>query len=124
MNKSKTLSVALALSVLMIAAGVLFWRHGASNSGVWAAVSPSDSQEEGGASPDAQLEGMKIVHRFPEIVPYGEGELLTFAIQYGLIYAGDATLEVRNVASIDSARAYHIVSTARTNSASCPLSAQ
>jgi hypothetical protein len=68
-------------------------------------------------APDPQLEGFKLVHVFPRVVPFGEGELLTFAIQYGLIYAGEATLEIRNVAEIDSAKAYHIISTARTSSA-------
>jgi hypothetical protein len=66
---------------------------------------------------DPQLEGFELVHRFPEKVPFGEGERLTFAIQYGLIYAGDATLEIRNIAVIDSVRSYHIISTARTNKA-------
>jgi hypothetical protein len=66
---------------------------------------------------DPQLEGFKLVHLFPRVVPFGEGELLTFSIQYGLIHAGEATLEVRNVAELDSARAYHIISTARTSSA-------
>ena len=66
---------------------------------------------------DPQLEGFKVVHLLPRVVPFGENELLTFAIQYGLIYAGEATLEVRNVAELDSVKAYHIISTARTSSA-------
>lgn len=71
----------------------------------------------GADAADPRIEGFKLVHRFPEVVPFGEGEHFLFAIQYGLIYAGDATLEVRNVAVFDTVRAYHIVSTARTNSA-------
>ncbi len=66
---------------------------------------------------DSKLEGFELVHLFPERVPFGEGEKFTFAIQYGLIYAGDATLEVRNIAIIDSTRTYHIVSNARTSKA-------
>jgi len=66
---------------------------------------------------DPKLEGYRLVHRFPKRVPFGEGERLVFAIQYGLIYAGDATLEVRNIAVIDSIKTYHIISTARTNEA-------
>jgi len=66
---------------------------------------------------DPALDGFQLVHRFPEAVPFGEGETCTFAIQYGLIYAGDATLEIRNIAIIDSVRSYHIISTARTNRA-------
>ena len=66
---------------------------------------------------EQQLDGFELVYALPERVPYGEGERLVFAIQYGLIYAGDATLEVRNIAIIDSIPAYHIISTARTNRA-------
>lgn len=64
---------------------------------------------------DPALEGFRLVNLFPERVPFGEGEMLTFSIQYGLIYAGDATLEIGNIATLDSARAYHITSQARTN---------
>jgi hypothetical protein len=66
---------------------------------------------------DPELEGFELVYLRPEIVPFGEGEKFTFAIQYGLIYAGDATLEIRNIAVIDSMSSYHIISTARTNRA-------
>jgi len=83
-----------------------------------AAVRPSvENNTTGGRTDDSQLEGFELVHLFPRLVPFGEGEILTYAIQYGLIYAGDATLEVRNVAVIDSTRAYHIISMARTSSA-------
>lgn len=70
-----------------------------------------------GSLVDPQLRGFELIYRNPKVVSFGEGERLTFAIQYGLIYAGDATLEVRNIATLDNGRAYHIVSTARTNSA-------
>lgn len=66
---------------------------------------------------DPELDGFELIHLRPEIVPFGEGEKFTFAIQYGLIYAGDATLEIRNIAVIDSVKTYHIISTARTNRA-------
>jgi hypothetical protein len=81
------------------------------------ADSTSARSTPGAEKVDPGLEGFTLVHLFPQTVPFGEGELLTFAIQYGLIYAGDATLEVRNIAVLDSAKAYHIISTARTNSA-------
>ncbi len=70
-----------------------------------------------GALVDPQLQGFELVFMDPQFVPFDEGELLIFAIQYGLIYAGDATLEVRNVATLESGKAYHIISTARTNRA-------
>ncbi len=63
------------------------------------------------------IEGFDLVNPVPDIVPFGEGEYLLFAIQYGLIYAGDATLEVRNDAELNGRMAYHIVSVARTNKA-------
>ena len=66
---------------------------------------------------DEQLAGFELVYALPERVPFGEGERFVFAIQYGLIYAGDATLEIRNIAIIDSIPSYHIISTARTNRA-------
>lgn len=66
-------------------------------------------------SEESQLEGFELVNLFPSTVPFGEGEYLLFAIQYGLIYAGDATLEIRNIAMLDSVRAYHIISNARTS---------
>ncbi len=69
------------------------------------------------AADEEQLEGFELVYALPEQVPFGEGERFVFAIQYGLIYAGDATLEVRNIAILDSVPAYHIISTARTNKA-------
>ena len=91
--------------------------HGMICTALGAADSAKVRDEAGWGQVDPQLEGFKLVHLLPEAVPFGEGELFTFAIQYGLIYAGDATLEVRNIAVLDSTKAYHIISTARTNSA-------
>lgn len=51
----------------------------------------------------------------PEYVGFGVGEKLLFSVEYGLITAGEATLETRNVADIDSIDCYRIVSDARTN---------
>jgi hypothetical protein len=104
---------------LAAAAAVLVFEH------AW----PSEDGDANGATPrastvqsidivkDPKLEGFELVHLFPEIIPFGEGEKLTFAIQYGLIYAGDATLEIRNIAVIDSLKTYHVISTARTSRA-------
>lgn len=63
-----------------------------------------------------KLEGYELVNPVPRVIPFGEGENLIFQIRYGLITAGRATMEIRNIALIDSVRAYHIVSVARTNS--------
>lgn len=61
------------------------------------------------------IEGFELVQPMPDRVPFGEGEYLLFAIQYGLIYAGDATLEVRSDAVLNGRTTYHLVSVARTN---------
>ncbi|HEX6790961.1 MAG TPA: DUF3108 domain-containing protein [Candidatus Krumholzibacteria bacterium] len=51
----------------------------------------------------------------PAFVPFGAGEKLVFSVQYGLVTAGEATLEVRNLASLGGKPCYRIVSDARTN---------
>jgi hypothetical protein len=51
----------------------------------------------------------------PGRVPFGAGEKLVFSVQYGLVTAGEATLEVRNLAAIGGRTSYRIVSDARTN---------
>jgi hypothetical protein len=51
----------------------------------------------------------------PAFVPFGAGEKLVFSVQYGLVTAGEATLEVRNLAAINGHPAYRIISDARTN---------
>jgi len=51
----------------------------------------------------------------PGPVGFGAGEKLVFSVQYGLITAGEATLEVRNIATIGGRPCYRIVSDARTN---------
>lgn len=42
------------------------------------------------------------------------GEKLTFVIRYGFIHAGNATMEVKRLDSIEHRPVYHIVSTARS----------
>jgi hypothetical protein len=59
--------------------------------------------------------GMIIEAPMPTHVPFGDGEKFVFSVQYGIINAGEATLEIRNIAEIDSVPCYHIVSDARTN---------
>lgn len=51
----------------------------------------------------------------PAYVGFGEGEKLVFSVQYGIVNAGEASLEIRNIASLDSTDCYRIVSNARTN---------
>jgi hypothetical protein len=51
----------------------------------------------------------------PVSVPFGEGEKLVYSVQYGIINAGEASLEIRNISMFDSVPCYNIVSNARTN---------
>lgn len=51
----------------------------------------------------------------PGFVGFGKGERLVYNVQYGLINAGEATLEIRNIASIEGSDCYRVVSNARTN---------
>jgi hypothetical protein len=46
--------------------------------------------------------------------PFKPGEKLTYAVRYGVIRAGTATMEVRDTVACDGGRCYHIVSEART----------
>jgi hypothetical protein len=51
----------------------------------------------------------------PTHVGFGVGEKLVFSVQYGLVTAGEATLEIRNLAVIQGQPCYRIISDARTN---------
>lgn len=60
--------------------------------------------------PDSEIDSL-----LPVFVPFGEGEKFTYNVQYGIVNAGEATLEVRNISVVDSIACYNIVSNARTN---------
>jgi hypothetical protein len=62
---------------------------------------------------DLAAEGLDSL--LPEFVGFGVGEEMVFSVQYGIVTAGEATLEVRNIATIDGTPCYYIVSDARTN---------
>jgi len=103
MNKSKV----FRKSVMIIAAFIVMTFFGL--------VPGGENQNSG--DENSNIENFKIVKPLPEMVYFGVGEKLVFAIQYGLIYAGDATMEIRNIAMLDSVKTYHVVSLARTNRA-------
>ncbi len=63
----------------------------------------------------SDLEPDSFVTIKPGAVGFGAGEKLVYNVQYGLITAGEATLEIRNVANIGGRPCYRIVSDARTN---------
>lgn len=62
---------------------------------------------------DLEPDSFTVVRPGP--VGFGAGEKLVFSVQYGLVTAGEATLEVRNIAEMNGRHAYRIVSDARTN---------
>jgi len=51
----------------------------------------------------------------PVFRPFGEGERLVYSVQYGIVNAGEAVLEIRNIARLQGRPTYHIVSDARSN---------
>ncbi len=55
--------------------------------------------------------------RLRENKAFTSGESLVFAIKYGFITGGRATLEVRSTETVSGRTAFHIVSEAKTNSA-------
>jgi hypothetical protein len=62
-----------------------------------------------------ELPAQEFTDVVPAFVPFGAGERLVFSVQYGLVTAGEATLEVRNLATLEGRACYRIVSDARTN---------
>jgi hypothetical protein len=62
---------------------------------------------------DLAAEGIDSL--LPEFVGYGVGERLVYSVQYGIVNAGEAVLEIRNIAVLDGKPVYCIVSDARTN---------
>lgn len=48
--------------------------------------------------------------------PFGPGEKMHYVLKYGVIPAGEATLEVHAMEEIEGVAAYHFVMTARSNS--------
>ncbi len=78
----------------------------------YAAADTTDSLGFGDESDSLRLYGSDIK---PQFVGFGEGEKLVFSIQYGIVKAGEATLEIRNIAIIDNKPAYHIISDARSS---------
>ena len=73
------------------------------------AWSPEDS------APVVDIAAGGVDSLLPEFIGWGVGERLVFSVQYGIVKAGEAVLEVRNVAEIGGKPSYYILSDARTN---------
>ena len=54
-------------------------------------------------------------HIRPARTPFDAGEWFQFSIQYGVIRAGDALMQVENIEEIDGRQCYHLVSKAESN---------
>ena len=54
--------------------------------------------------------------RLPDVLPFGPGELLEFSIDYGIINAGGATMEIQEVRRIAGRSCFDIHTEARSNS--------
>jgi hypothetical protein len=92
----------------------------------WGATVPGASQED--ETPDSlrytfydslyayELPPDTFVSLMPEFVGFGVGEKLVFGVQYSLVKAGEATLEIRNIVDFNGSPCYRIISDARTNS--------
>ena len=117
MNMYKKAGWAHAAIVLAVAVVVLFSGHISVSVSAREQSNQVSGKKERGTSKHGirKLEGYELVNPLPESIPFGEGENLIFDIRYGLIHAGYATMEVRNIALLDSVKCYHIVSVARTN---------
>ena len=53
---------------------------------------------------------------FPDLLPFGPGELLEFSIDYGVINAGGATMEISEIRRIAGRSCFDIQTEARSNS--------
>jgi hypothetical protein len=77
------------------------------------------SSGEGGTGEDSvpivDLAAEGLDSLLPDFVGFGVGERLVYSVQYGIVNAGEAVLEVKNIGVIDAKPVYCIVSDARTN---------
>jgi len=64
----------------------------------------------------AGMQGLPGIAAAGEHHPFKPGEKMHFVLKYGVVPAGNATLEVHDMAEIQGIEAYHFVMTARSNS--------
>ncbi len=62
-----------------------------------------------------ELPDSQVIELLPGFVGFGQGEKLVYSVQYGIVNAGEASLEIRNIAQLNGVDCYRIVSNARTN---------
>ena len=113
--RSRTVLLVASCAVVLLAGGVGGGTRVDSRTAVEAVSNADTSWSPGDSVPVVDLAAEGLDSLLPEFAGFGVGEKLVFSVQYGIVTAGDATLEVRNVALIDGRPAYYIVSDARTN---------
>ncbi len=79
------------------------------------AISEADTGWSPDSVPVVDLAEGGLDSLVPEFIGWGVGEKLTFSVQYGIVNAGEAVLEVRNIADMAGKPSYYIISDARTN---------
>jgi hypothetical protein len=126
------LTVAVALLIALCGLSVFSGGSGAETSAVGTAFSAADtagseatggepgasvddSETEGDSVPIIDLAAEGVDSLLPAFVGFGVGERLVYSVQYGIVNAGEAILEVKNIGVIDAKPVYCIVSDARTN---------
>lgn len=116
-SRWKVLSLAVSCAVVTLSGGSGVLPSGGSGSFATAATdstwSSGPAVEDSVPIVDLAAEGVDSL--LPEYVGFGVGEKFLFSVQYGIVTAGEATIEVRNIAVIEGRPCYYIVSDARTN---------
>lgn len=103
-----------ARAILSLAAAVV-WAALPGTAGRGATASSDSSYTFYDSLYESDLPADTVVDIGPEFVGFGVGEKLVYTVQYGLVTAGEASLEIRNIANLDGRPCYRIVSDARTN---------
>jgi hypothetical protein len=109
-----------AVAVLFFASAVISPRDecaagGADSLAILKAIAEADTAWSPDSVPVVDVAAGGVDSLFPEFVGWGVGEKLVFSVQYGIVNAGEAVLEVRNIADIGGRPSYYILSDARTN---------
>ncbi|NIM19424.1 MAG: DUF3108 domain-containing protein [Candidatus Latescibacteria bacterium] len=120
MNKRRYINHGLAFLLSLLIAGGVGVSHFADSSGQEETLMDQSQELDSLILAGDTLSGADSLHVIienptPQYISFGEGEKFVYSIQYGIISAGEATLEIRNIAYIDSVPCYHIISDARSN---------
>ncbi len=109
--------VFFAASIIMVfGAAALYGQSEVDSLAILKAMAGADtSWSPDDSVPIVDLAAERLDSLVPGDVCFGVGEKLVFSVQYGIVKAGEAILEIRNIAMMEGGPAYFIVSDARTN---------